>query len=93
VKGILQNDVGSWANGIKLTSDHLLYQLLTQFLPRLHHNRNTLRPPFLDARLQAMRACRVDAQRHEWHVRMWCAEPPQGIQTADALYGAVVEYG
>ena len=55
--------VGSYANGIKLASELLLYQLLTQFLPGLDHQGETLGPPFLDARLHSMRSDGVDDQR------------------------------
>jgi hypothetical protein len=56
-------DYGSWPNGIKLASKLLLYQLLTQCLPRFDHQREALGPPLLDARLHAMRSDRVDDQR------------------------------
>ena len=55
--------VGLGPNGIKLASELLLYQLLTQCLPGFDHQREALGPPFLDARLHPMRACGVHNQR------------------------------
>jgi hypothetical protein len=56
--------VGSWPNGMQLTSALLLHQWLTQCLPGFDHKGNVLRPSLLDARLHPMRACRVHDQRH-----------------------------
>jgi hypothetical protein len=67
--------VGSWPNDIKLTSDLLLYELLTQCLPGFDHERKALGPPLLDTWLHPMGACRVHHQRHEWPARTWRAEP------------------
>jgi hypothetical protein len=58
-------------NAMKLTSEFLLYQLLTQFLPGFDHQRDALGPPLLDARLHPMRACRAHDQRYEWHASIW----------------------
>jgi hypothetical protein len=58
-------DVGSWANGMKLASECILDQLLTQFLPGFNHERETLGSPLLDARLHPMGAFRINNQRHE----------------------------
>jgi hypothetical protein len=41
---------------MKLTSERLLHQLLTEFLPRFDHQRETLGSPLLDARLPPMGA-------------------------------------
>jgi hypothetical protein len=49
---------------IKLASELLLYQLLTQFLPGFDHEGEALGSPLLHARLDTMRAYRVDEQRH-----------------------------
>ena len=49
-------NVGSYANGVKLTSELLLEQLLTQFLPGLDNQWEALRAPLLDARLHPMGA-------------------------------------
>jgi hypothetical protein len=45
VLGLFLDNVGSGPNGINLTSDLLLDQLLTQFLPGFDHQRETLGPP------------------------------------------------
>jgi hypothetical protein len=50
-------------NGIKLASELLLDQLLTQCLPGFDHKWEALGPPFLDAWFHAMRADGVDDQR------------------------------
>jgi hypothetical protein len=60
--GSFSANVGSWPNGIKLASGLLLYQLLTQCLPRFDHEREALRSPLLDARLHSMRADGDDNQ-------------------------------
>jgi hypothetical protein len=59
---VLQIKRGSWANGIKLTSALLLYQLLMQFLRGFDHEREALGAPFPDARLHPMWANGVDEQ-------------------------------
>jgi hypothetical protein len=51
--------VVSWPNGMKLSSERWLEQLLTQFPPGCDHQRKALGAPFLDARLHPMGACRV----------------------------------
>jgi hypothetical protein len=51
-------------NGIKLTLEFLLYQLLTQCLPGFNHKRKALGPPLLDARLHPMGANRDNHQCH-----------------------------
>jgi hypothetical protein len=43
-------------NGVKLTSELLLEQLLTQFLPGLDHQWEAFGAPLLDARLHPMGA-------------------------------------
>jgi hypothetical protein len=53
---------GPVGNGIKLASEFLLKQLLTQFLPGFDHKWETLGPPFLDARLYPMRSDGIDDQ-------------------------------
>jgi hypothetical protein len=53
---------GSWPNGMKLAPELLLYQLLTQFLPRFDPQREALGPSLLDARLHPMRADGVHDQ-------------------------------
>src|SRR5882724_5656726 len=93
VCGLFLNNVGSWPNGIKLASELLLYELLTQCLPGFDHERKALGPPLLDTRLHPMGACRVHNQRHEWHARTWRAEPPQRIEEADPLHAGVLEPG
>ena len=55
--------IGQEPNGMKLAAALVLYQLLTQFLPGCDHQGEALRPPFLDARLYAMRSDGVDDQR------------------------------
>src|SRR5687767_11315733 len=88
---LTSTDVTRNRNGIKLASDLLVYQLLPQFLPGFDHQGEALGPPFLDARLHAMGACRVHNQRHEWHARTWRAEPAQSIEEADPLHLGVLE--
>ena len=51
---------------------------LTQFLPGCDHQEEGLGSPLLDARLYPKRACRIHDQSHEWHPRMWRADPAQG---------------
>src|SRR5262245_9813544 len=75
---------------MKLASELLLYELLTQCLPGLDHERNTLGPPLLDPRLPPTGACRIHHQRHEWHARTWRAAPAQGIKAADPLHPGVL---
>jgi hypothetical protein len=52
-------------NGMKLASECIQDQLLTQFLPGFNHERDTLGSPLLDARLHPMGAFRINNQRHE----------------------------
>ena len=52
----------SW-NGIKLTYDFLLSQLLAQVLPGFEHQRKALGPPVLAPWHQPMRSHGVDKQR------------------------------
>jgi hypothetical protein len=53
-------------NGMKLGSDLLVYQLLTQYVPGFEHEREALGAPLLDPRLHPMGAEGVHAQRPEW---------------------------
>jgi hypothetical protein len=78
---------------MKLAAELLLYQLLTQFLPGLDHQGETLGPPFLDARLHAMRSDGVDDQRSSRDPGARRAEPPQSLQTADPLHADVLDHG
>jgi hypothetical protein len=55
---------GSRANGMKIASGLLRYQLLTQCLPGVDHQGAALGPPLLDARLHTMGACMVNTRRH-----------------------------
>jgi hypothetical protein len=80
-------------NGIKLASELLLDQLLTQFLPGFDHQREALGPPFLDARFHAMRSDGVDAQRASWDPGTRRTEPPQRIQKAHPLHAEVLAHG
>src|SRR5919108_5780830 len=61
-------------NGMKLASELLLNQLLTQFLPGFDHQREALRSAFLDAWLHAMRSSGVDDQRSYRYSGTRCAE-------------------
>jgi hypothetical protein len=54
--GTLRTFVGFDPNGVKLTSELLLEQLLTQFLPGLDHQWEAFGAPLLDARLHPMGA-------------------------------------
>jgi hypothetical protein len=76
---------------MKLASDLLVYQLLTQCLPGFHHQGETLGPPFLDARLHPMWANGIDDQGPSLHLGAQGAEPPQGIYKADLLYAEVLK--
>ena len=90
---ILQIKLGSWPNGIKLASELLLDQLLTQCLPGFDHKREAFGPPFLDARLHAMRSDGVDDQRASWDTSARRAQPPKRIQKTDPLHAHVLEDG
>jgi hypothetical protein len=61
----LQNKLGSWPNGRKLTLGFLVYQLPTQFLWGCDHERKALGSPLPDARLHPMGAYGVHDQRHK----------------------------
>jgi hypothetical protein len=78
---------------MKLASDLILDQLLTEFLPGLDHEGETLGPPFLDTRLHAMRSDGVDDQRSSPDPSAWRTEPPQRIQKADPPHADVLEHG
>jgi hypothetical protein len=78
---------------MKLAYDLLVDQLLTQCLPGCDHQWEALGPPFLDARLYAMRSDGVDDQRPSWDSGAWRAEPSQRIQNADPLHTSVLELG
>jgi hypothetical protein len=78
---------------MKLASELLRDQRLTQCLPGLDHQREALGPPFLDMRLSAMRSDGGDDQRFSRDSRAWRAEPPQRIQKADPLPAEVLEPG
>ena len=82
---------GQEPNGMKLAPTRVLDQPLTQFLPGCDHERKAFRSSFLDARLHTMGADRVHDQRREWHIRLWCAEPSQGIPEADPLHAHMLE--
>jgi hypothetical protein len=58
----LQIKLGSWPEGIKLTSTLLLHQRLTQFLPGVDDESQAFGAPLLEARLQPVRADGVDHQ-------------------------------
>ena len=49
---------------MKLTSELLLYQLLTQLLPGFDHEREALGAPLLDTQFRTMGMCRVHDQCH-----------------------------
>jgi hypothetical protein len=93
VLGLFSNNAGSWPNGMKLASDRMVYQRLTQFLPGFDHTREALGPPFLDARLDSMRADGGDHHRSSRDRGAWRAELPQRIPTADPLHTEVLEPG
>ena len=78
---------------MKLASEFLLKQLLTQFLPGFDHQWETLGPPFLDARLYPMRSDGVDDQCASWDPGARPAEPPQRLQNADPLHADALEPG
>jgi hypothetical protein len=85
--------MGSYANGMKLASGLLLYQLLTQCWPRCDHEREALRSPRLDARLHAMRADGDDDQRSSRTPAARRAEPSPRIENAEPLHAEVWESG
>jgi len=78
---------------MKLASGLLLYQLLTQCLPRFDHEREALRAPLLDARLHAMRADGDDEQHSSRNPAARRAEPSQRIETAEPLHAEVLASG
>jgi hypothetical protein len=78
---------------MKLTSDLLLHQLLTQFLSGFDHEREALGAPLLDARLHPMRADGVDDQGPSRHAGARGAEPPLRSQTANPLHVDVLTCG
>ena len=85
--------MGSWPNGIKLALERLLDSRLTQFVPGFDHQGEALGPPFLDARLHAMRSDGVDEQCSSRDPAAWRAEPSQGIQNADPFHPHMLEPG
>ena len=91
VFGLFSNNVGSWANGMKLASERLLDQLPAQCLSGFHHEREALGSPLFDPRLCPMRADRVDHQGPSRYPRARRAEPPQRIHKADALHADVLK--
>jgi hypothetical protein len=56
--------IGSSSNGMQLSSECLLEQLLTPFLPGCDQARDALGAPLLNARLYPMGAYGVHDQRH-----------------------------
>ncbi len=76
---------------MKLASELLLHQLLTQFVPGLDHARETFGSRLFDARLHPMGAYGVHDQRHSWSASAWCVEPPQRIQKADPLHSDMLK--
>jgi hypothetical protein len=85
--------IGAWPNGIKLAAEHWLEQLLTQFVPRFDHQGEGFGPPFLDARLHAMRSDGVGAHDSSWDPSARGAEPSERIHKADPLHAEVLKYG
>src|SRR5262245_61655386 len=79
-------------NGMKLTSELLLQQRLTQFLPGCDPPREALGAPLLEARLHPRGASGVHDQRHSWAASAGRAAPPQRLQTADPLHGAMLKW-
>ncbi len=78
---------------MKLGSDLLVYQLLTQCLPGFDHQREALGSPLLDPRLHAMRSDGVDDQRSSWDPGARRAQPAERLQKTDPLHAKVVAYG
>jgi hypothetical protein len=78
---------GSNWNGIKLSSNRLLYQSVTCDATRLHKERVRLGPAFDGAGLDAVRAVGLDHQRGSEGPRTHGATPAQGIDEAEALQG------
>ena len=76
---------------MKLTSELLLYQLLTQFLPGFDHERETFGSPLLDARLHPMRSDGMHDHGPERDPGSWRAEPPQPLQKAAPLHAEGVD--
>jgi hypothetical protein len=85
--------MGSYANGIKLASELVLDQLLTQFLPGFDYTWAAFGPPFLDARRHSRPSDGVDDPRASRDAGAWPAELPQRIQNADPRHADVVEHG
>jgi len=79
--------MGSDPNGIKLSSNTLLYQGFTGFSPWFCEERIRFGPAFDGAWLDAVRTVGIDDQGRQRFPRTRRAEPPQGIDEADPLQG------
>jgi hypothetical protein len=78
---------------MKLISERLLDQLLTQVLPGCDHEREALGAPLLDTRLYPMRSEGIHDQGGSRYPGTWRAKPPQRVHKADPLHVDVLELG
>src|SRR5262245_52835452 len=85
--------LGSCANGMKFVSERMLDQLPAQLLSGCNHQGEARGSPLLDPRLHTIGARGVHAQRDSWQAGTRRAAPPQRIEEAAPLHGAVWEYG
>jgi hypothetical protein len=85
--GPLRDRLVLFGNGIKLSSNALLYQSDTCYSTRLQEERVRLGPAFDSARLDPVWSVGVDHQRGQGVSRACGAEPSQGIDAADPLQG------
>src|SRR5216683_4228585 len=70
-------------NGIQLSSNGLLYQLVTQHMTWFRHEGILLRSPLLDTGFDPIGTRGVDKQLLPGHSTVGCTEPSQGIDKAD----------
>jgi hypothetical protein len=82
--------LGLLAEWHEVSSERLLEQLLMQFLPGFHHQREALGSPLLDPRLHPMRADGVDEQGPSRDSSVRGPEPAQRVEEADPLHADVL---
>ena len=78
---------------MKLTSELLLDQLLTQYVSGFDHQGEGLGSSLPDARLHPMRSGGVDEPRSSRYLGARRAEPAQGIPKADPFHRNLLEPG
>ena len=80
-------NLGSWPNGIKLSSTMLLFQGVTCYPTRFHEERIRFGPAFDVAGLDAVWSLRIDHLRGQWFPWASGAEPPHGVDETDTIGG------